>query len=560
MSVGWSQIQCGIDGRVNVSMRRLTITGVALLILLTVVGMLASSVKAFAADVNPDQLIIVQAWQGDYPVALLNQLPEGQKASRVGYIGDSREFERTWQAFKPELAMPKINFDSHIIVFYRNLVFYNRTSIGQIILKQGVVEIFARQTMSALPIEDNVAMSVAVIPRAGVTAVKVDDGTLPVSQPPGELTSGPLNAVYTVAGDLVPVEQGIVDAANPQFPSAITPDIRDDDVMFKVQKGNFVLVPIPLSNPTLDNGLILGGAYFYPQSEQQKREQPASVTAMGALYTSNDSYAAVLGQQNYWDQDRWRFTGAIGFGDLKLGLLGPDSSGSGLSTNWLIRGAFAYAQISREIGHNWYLGSFLRNVDIDQAFVIGITSSQFDIRTQVKSTGLGARIEYDSRDMPTNAYTGRSFKADALFNEPSFGSDESYQSYSLAYSAYHELSAPVVLAWQVAGCQKSGTIPLWDACRVNLRGFPATDYLGDSSVIAQLEARWRMSQRWGLTGFAGAGQINNSFSEVSQRDVIPSYGLGLRFMVLKSKRINMRLDYARSSNSDAIYLTVGEAF
>jgi hypothetical protein len=31
-------------------------------------------------------------------------------------------------------------------------------------------------------------------------------------------------------------------------------------------------------------------------------------------------------------------------------------------------------------------------------------------------------------------------------------------------------------------------------------------------------------------------------------------------MVLKSKRINMRLDYARSSDSDAIHFLVGEAF
>ena len=42
--------------------------------------------------------------------------------------------------------------------------------------------------------------------------------------------------------------------------------------------------------------------------------------------------------------------------------------------------------------------------------------------------------------------------------------------------------------------------------------------------------------------------------------LIPSYGIGLRFMVLQSKRINIRLDYARSTDSDAIYLGVLEAF
>jgi hypothetical protein len=31
-------------------------------------------------------------------------------------------------------------------------------------------------------------------------------------------------------------------------------------------------------------------------------------------------------------------------------------------------------------------------------------------------------------------------------------------------------------------------------------------------------------------------------------------------MVLKSKRINLRVDYARSDDNDAWYLAVGEAF
>jgi hypothetical protein len=36
--------------------------------------------------------------------------------------------------------------------------------------------------------------------------------------------------------------------------------------------------------------------------------------------------------------------------------------------------------------------------------------------------------------------------------------------------------------------------------------------------------------------------------------------VGLRFMLLKSKRINFRLDYGRSDEGDAVYFSVGEAF
>ena len=93
-----------------------------------------------------------------------------------------------------------------------------------------------------------------------------------------------------------------------------------------------------------------------------------------------------------------------------------------------------------------------------------------------------------------------------------------------------------------------------------MRGFPATRYMGDAAVRGQFEARWQLCKRWGLVGFAGAGQIHNSLSELRDRDVIPSAGVGVRFAVLPAKRINIRLDYGRSEDDDGIYLSVMEAF
>ena len=74
----------------------------------------------------------------------------------------------------------------------------------------------------------------------------------------------------------------------------IAPDIREDETRLKMQRGDFVVVPIPISNPTLNEGLVVGAAYFYPQSEEERKLQPASVTAAAGLYTSNDSRAFAL--------------------------------------------------------------------------------------------------------------------------------------------------------------------------------------------------------------------------------------------------------------------------
>ncbi len=341
----------------------------------------------------------------------------------------------------------------------------------------------------------------------------------------------------------------------------LAPDIRDDESKLKVQRGNFVVVPIPISNPTLDSGLVVGGAYFYPQTEEQKKLQPASLTAMGGLYTSNDSRAFVIAQQNYWRNDRWRFTGALGGADLRLSLLAPDETSDGSSVDWRINGQFLFAKLSRRIKGDWYGGVLTRVVNANQSIstIDANAETEFELG-DVTSAGLGAVIEYDARDNPFYSTSGQYFKIDALFNDESVGSDSTYQSYSDAFRSYHGLSDSVVLAWEVQGCKRGGTVPLWDACTIKLRGFSVTDYLGKVSASSQAEARWQLSKRWGVVGFAGVGYFGSSFNEFRSRESIPSYGAGVRFTVLPAKRINLRVDFARSRDDEAVHISVGEAF
>lgn len=348
--------------------------------------------------------------------------------------------------------------------------------------------------------------------------------------------------------------------AKPARGSQLTPDIRDDESQLKLQKGNFVIVPIPISNPTIGAGLVAGGAYFYGQTGEQKKVQPASVTAAAGFYTDSESFGYGIVQQNYWRENRWRSTAVIGGAELNLSLRADDGAGSSQKLTWFIDGKFAYAKIARQFAGKWYAGILGRHVDVTQA-IGGLTpQSSLDTDPDVRSTGIGMSLEFDSRDMPINTFSGGHFNADFLFNDENLGSDNTYQSYSMSYSSYHELSSKWVLAWKVRGCVKDGAVPIWDACRFDLRGFPVTDYLGKEALSGQIEARWRLSKRWGFVGFGGAGLMSRTLVELDNRDPVPSYGIGIRFMVLPAKRINLRVDYARSTDDDAIHVAVGEAF
>jgi len=349
------------------------------------------------------------------------------------------------------------------------------------------------------------------------------------------------------------------------LPVEAVPDPDEEETKFKLLKKmpkNLLLVPIPTSSPTFGTGLILGGAYFYPQTEEQKNAQPASFTGAAAGYTSNDSWAVGVMQQNYWKEDTWRFTGVAAYLDLKLRLIPPDSENYGENAvDWLVNGSFFQARISRKLRGDWYLGLSARYLDISQAIELDIEDDEFNVESNISAPGVGVHLDFDSRDMPSNAYQGRYLELKAIGSHQSDSEADSYQSYHARFRSYHPLRDSLVLAWEINGCARSGQVPLWDTCRLGLRGFPATDYLGKQSLYAQAELRWRIYKRWGVVGFAGAGRMKDPLGGHGEDETIPSYGLGIRFMVLESQRINVRVDYARSDKgNEAWYLSVTEAF
>ena len=170
--------------------------------------LLADGATSATHESEPKELPLLQNWRGDYPLSQLGRLPEGQRASPVGYLGDLVEFAEVWQAFKPGENVPEVDFSRHLAVFSRNVNFYNRTAILKVVLKDGVAEIMAMETRSALPLEDKVAMALAVIPRAGVKFIQAGDERLLVTASGYAAAADPLHAVYTIGTQEIRLQNG----------------------------------------------------------------------------------------------------------------------------------------------------------------------------------------------------------------------------------------------------------------------------------------------------------------------------------------------------------------
>ncbi|WP_158587041.1 BamA/TamA family outer membrane protein [Motilimonas pumila] len=345
-----------------------------------------------------------------------------------------------------------------------------------------------------------------------------------------------------------------------QYVPEYAPDMRQQDIALKVQKGDFIAVPIPISNPTVGTGLVAMAAYYYGQTKLEESVQPPAVTQVVAMYTDNQSYGVGLMHQDYWRDDRWRFTGIAGYMDLQLDLLDTEISGQDFAITWQVTGSLLKTQLLRSFAEDWYLGGQLKIVDNKQTFGANFSRSDYAFSASGRANGFGVLLQYDSRDNLTNAYNGQRFEVDAMFNDEAIGSSSTYQSYQVRYRYYQQLMQPLVLALEARGCAKYGETPLWDYCTVGLRGFSATTYLNKASASGQAELRWKAWHDLGLVAFAGLGYDADKVYNLGDSDRIDSVGVGVRYMVLDSQRINLRIDYAHSGNEDAVYLSVTEAF
>lgn len=125
---------------------------------------------------------IQQSWQGDYPVDRLMALPENIDQPGIGYIADPKIFGKVWAAFNPKESEPRIDFKENLVIFVRNIHYYNRIQIGKIKLEKGVAEVLAMETLSARPIEDVVAIFMALISRKGITGIQGREGVIQVAK------------------------------------------------------------------------------------------------------------------------------------------------------------------------------------------------------------------------------------------------------------------------------------------------------------------------------------------------------------------------------------------
>jgi hypothetical protein len=327
---------------------------------------------------------------------------------------------------------------------------------------------------------------------------------------------------------------------------------------------NIVVAPIPISNPSVGTGLALTGMILY----KMDADSPESSTDLGGGYLSSHSWLVGAGEKLNFDHDLYRLNAALGFGQINYNFygIGADSSSTGLPLEQKVFGGMV--DLRRKIVASLHVGLRYTYADVrtSLASTPGPLAPVLDGKElDLKVAGLGLVASWDTRDRefaPTHG-TYAEFKSNFASNV--FGSDLTFQTYSLSWNAYYSLNAPNVLAARVYLCRVSQSAPFFDTCAFgsgdDLRGYEAGRYRDLNMISGQAEYRVQLFRRFGAVVFAGAGSVAPTFGDLFSSTVLPDAGLGLRFLAVPSQGVNISVDYAWGRNgSSGLYVYIGDAF
>jgi outer membrane protein assembly factor BamA len=330
---------------------------------------------------------------------------------------------------------------------------------------------------------------------------------------------------------------------------------------------SFVVMPIPVSNPAVGNGLAIGGMALYKVGGSER----PWVTAAGGLYTDTRTWGSVVGQKAYFAHDRIRLTAGAGGGVFNTEFFGIGQSaglrGSSIPIKETGKGGLFEALY--RVAPNLYLGPEYRYVNVRTS--LDLSQVKFPDQqipdAQLNSTvsALGLAGEYDTRDSQFGPRHGLYGKVVWLRSARSLGSNSDFDRVEASLNGYHALDEKSVLAWRAALCFTGGGAPFYQLCsfgqQSDLRGYQAGQYIDHAMYAVQAEYRRHLFWRIGAVVFGGVGEVADSFHHLDSRNLLPAGGAGLRLQASKAYDVNVRVDYARGRDgSGGLYFSIGEAF
>ena len=368
-----------------------------------------------------------------------------------------------------------------------------------------------------------------------------------------------------------PTEQQAADAA---IESEDETDSDEEEKKPLVNKGNFLALPIFITEPAIGEGLGVGLVYFHKKKDpntpristasamsQTNRQQnpPPTATGVFGAYTNNDTKAVGVGHAGTYFNDKVRVVGVLATALINSTVFFLD-----YPFEFALDGELAYANFKRRMGtSNFFLGASLTFMDGLIDFAPNIDPNNPDpgsfglLDFEFTNIGLGASAIYDSRDDTMMPGDGALVDFTISMFEEAIGGDFNYTSFDFKALWFRELHERFVLGLRLDVATVDGRPPFFAVPFVSMRGIPALRFQGETAGAVEVEGRFNISPRWAAVAFGGAGFAHSGDPDLSTGLTIKAYGAGIRFQALKNQNVWLGFDIAKGPEEYAWYIQMG---
>ncbi|MCQ6959781.1 outer membrane protein assembly factor [Mucilaginibacter aquariorum] len=340
------------------------------------------------------------------------------------------------------------------------------------------------------------------------------------------------------------------------------------------KKGSFVILPVISSAP--ETGLEAGGSalYSFYTDTLSKNTRVSNIFAYATITTKGQSRLNL--SSSYWSpQNNYHFTGAIGYINFPFDFYGVGNNTLKADADRLgqkrVRVNFT---AEKRIGSNIYVGLVAGGLDFrfhDQEST-GIFTTDPTIEGKHGGTTLylGPSFVFDSRNNNTYTTKGTMLTSHFDFMHGVGGNNNLTGGFlNVEFTQFFALSKRFVLGFDIQSQNWTGNqspfylLPALGSDEM-MRGYYNGRFRDRNLIAGQTELRYRMSERFGIVGFIGTGEVFNK--EFSVNQLKPNYGGGLRYFFDIQKGLSIRVDYGvgekrpGETRQSGVYVGLGEAF
>lgn len=324
---------------------------------------------------------------------------------------------------------------------------------------------------------------------------------------------------------------------------------------------NLKIMPVPAFGYSPETKTYVGAVTLITYQHMHDTSVRTSNYKLEINYTWNKQMIIETGWNSFLKGEKWFTKGLLHYSRYPdyyygVGPETPESNKTLYSSNRFLADVYALKKIKK----NMFAGINLRTGRYRKVSTKDVNTN-FSELTDASHVGLGASFLTDSRDNILTPTKGYFFMTNLSYNSSATGytrltTDARY------YKTWHD---KLTFSSRLINVFTFGTPAFYDYAFLGgdqfVRGYYYGRYRDKNLSSIQTEFRLPIIWRLGAAVFGGTSNLYSNNNHFLTSPIKFNYGMGLRFVVDKKEKTNLRLDYAAGDKlNNGFYIAFGESF